>query len=156
MRVLTHNIKYGILATLLASGVGMALHVFLLQTVTPLITHAMQGISIPQPPYSAIINLFAFITALLPVSGLAFLYYWIGDYIPAQSRLGKGLLLGFSFLFLKGDLIRQPLMNLLVGNPWEVVLLQLAEVWIPDLTIAIIIALIIPSRKEQAVQSQVP
>jgi hypothetical protein len=139
-------LKYAIPATLTAGIVGFGLHVFLLQATQPAIEHLMQGIHISQPPYSPTITFFAGITALLPVAGLVLLYYWFGQYLPAQTRVGKGLWLGFMVLFIKGDLLRQPFMDLLVGNPWKVVLLQNGQIFVANLAVTIAIALIMPCK----------
>lgn len=100
-------------------------------------------LGIPAPSYSPFINFMAYLTKLLEALGVAIIYYFIGDRLPTQSRLVKGIILGLILLLAKGMLIRQPFMNLLLPNKLEEVLLVQSQIWLSNLAMAIIIALLI-------------
>ena len=140
-----------ILAIVIASFISLSIHIFLLGWIKPIIALKMQGIIIPHPPYSQFINFMAYATIFIPVSAVSFGYYIVGDRISCDNRLLKGLILGTFILLIKGALIREPLMNLLVGNPTTIVLLQQSQVWISNFSMAIVIAFIInPLQSEKS------
>lgn len=131
------------LAILIASLASLSIHIFFLDWIGSVIASKMQGIVIAHPPYSQFINFMAYATIFIPVSAVSFVYYIGGDKIPCDNRFLKGIILGIFILLIKGALIREPLMNLLVGNPITVVLMQQSQVWISNLSMAVIIAFII-------------
>ena len=114
----------------------------------------MANIHILHPDqYGFKVTFFAYLTLLIPASGIAFLYYFTGKDLPFNSRIVKGILLGIFLLLVKGDLIRQPIMDYLVGNPIIVVFLQHAQVWVYNLAITIVIALIVPFKNKSLINS---
>lgn len=93
--------------------------------------------------YSPFIMLMSYATKPLEALGFGLIYYLLGDRLPTQSRILKGLMLGILILLSKGELIRQPFMNLLLPNTVAEVFLRQSQVWLSNLVMAIIIALLI-------------
>lgn len=136
------------LATVTAGILGFLSHAFLVNLIQPFIMSTMRGADVAQPPYPPMIALSAAATALIPVGALTAMYHWLGHNIPARSRVGKGLWLGVLILLLKGELIRQPLMDLLIGNPLMVVALQNGQAVASNLIAALAIALLMPLKSQ--------
>lgn len=134
----------GVLATVIAGALGFILHVSLFNRLQPIIEASVKTAHIAQPPYSPMINFFAAATMLLPVAVSVVIYYWLGHYVPGKSRIIKGLWFGIIIAFMKGGVIRQPIMDSLVGNPLIVVILQNGQILLENLTVGLVIALIMP------------
>ena len=62
--------------------------------------------------------------------GASLTYWLLRSRFPALGWARGGLCLAGLILMIKGSLIRQPLMNSLVGNPVEVVAVQDGMVWL--------------------------
>ena len=62
----------------------------------------------------------AAITAIIPVLATMLLAWLIWERLPARSWWARGLLLWLLLLLLDGALLRQPIMNLAVGNPADI------------------------------------
>lgn len=123
------NIIRFVIATILAGILDEFIH-----------TH----VGIPAPSYNTFIDTIAYITKPLEAFGVAIIYYLLGDRLPTQSRFLKGVFLGLILLLAEGQLIRQPLMNLLFpSNAVKDILLRQSQVWLSHLAMTIIIALII-------------
>ena len=134
------------LATFTAGMVGFVTHAVLVDMIQPLIMESLRGAGTIRPPYPPMVALSAAATALIPVGVLAAMYFWLGHHIPARSRTGRGLWLGVIILLLKGELVRQPVMDLIVGNPLMVVALQNGQAVLANMAAALAIALIMPTK----------
>jgi len=97
-------------------------------------------------PFPAWFVVIAWISALLPVSMKVCVYHYTGDLIPTKVTLLRGFIYGLVLLALGGDLVRAPLMNLLVGNPADVVVVQLSEQWVIQIGTGLLVALMVPTR----------
>lgn len=140
----TKIIKLIILSTIIAGLVGMGVHIFLSSHLQTIIATAMAGKEILHPPYPSSIKIWAFLTALLPALGTSIIYYLLLPYLRRfQLPIVRGILFTALMLFAEGALIRQPIMNILVGNPVWLALLQQGGIWLPRLCMGIIIAYII-------------
>ena len=113
-----------LLGIFLAATVGFFLHVAMSSYIGPYISQEMAGKNVLHPPYPFFVNFIAYLTAILPVSGWAILFYLVYDRIPSNNFVWKGLLFSCLILFLKGDLIRQQVMSYIVGNPLHVAIIQ--------------------------------
>lgn len=101
-------------------------------------------VGIPAPSYNMFIDTMAYVTKPLEALGVAIIYYLLGDRLPGQSQLLKGVVMGLLLLLAEGQLIRQPFMNLLFSsNTLKDILLRQSQVWLSHLTMTVIIALII-------------
>lgn len=129
--------------TILFGVLGFFIHVALGSTVQAVVAENMKGVAILKPPYGPLITSIAGLTALIPALFSLVLYMVIRKQIPGKAPLIKGLFFGALILLLKGQLIRQPLMNYLVGNPLWVVVLQQSEIWLANFIPCILAAIII-------------
>lgn len=98
--------------------------------------------------YGTFIDTIAYLTKSEEALGVAVLYYLIGDRLPAQSRFFKGIFLALILLLVKGQLLRQPLMNLLLPNTFTEVFLYQIQVWSSNFAMALIIAFIIKPKHD--------
>jgi hypothetical protein len=136
-------IKSIVIAAAIASLVGLSFHIVMLREITPYVNKAMNEVTILKSPYPTYINIFAYITVIFPGLGLATIYYFLRPYFTTQSRFLRGVILGTLILLLEGELIRQPIMNILVGNPISVALLQQSQVWLTHY-MAILVVFLMP------------
>jgi hypothetical protein len=101
-------------------------------------------IGIPAPSYSKFINIMAYVTSPLGSAlGIAITYYFFGDRLPTNSSFLKGIMLGMLVLLIDGQLIRQPLMNLLLSNTLREVFLVQLQLDLSTLAMTVTIALIL-------------
>jgi hypothetical protein len=133
-----------IIPAIIASLAGLSLHIIMLKELTPYITSTLNNTTILKPPYPIYINISAYITAILPGFGLALLYYFIRPYFSIKSKVARGILLGLFVLLIKGELIRQPIMNILVGNPISIALLQQSQIWLTSLVMSLLVVFLMP------------
>lgn len=137
------------LATVIAAAVGFAIHVIygegVLQTYIQQAAASgrLDSVNSGVPPHIAAI---AFITVLIPYSAKTVVYYWAGHLIPSQAPPVKGIIYGLILLCLDHQLVRMPIMNVVVGNPVDVALLMSAESWSIELLSGVIIAYLVPLR----------
>jgi hypothetical protein len=134
------------LATILVILIGLTLHIYLLKMLNPMIIQWVSSAKIAQPPYNFFITSAAYITAIFPAMGQVIICYIIAQYIPFNKLL-KGLIFAFLMLLANGEIIRMPLMDFLVGNPWKVVALQHLQTYVVQIIIGIVIIFILPQRK---------
>ena len=134
-----------VLVVVISTVIGLSTHIYLLKIISPVIAERMQGVVIQKPPYSVVITTIAYITFVFPAIGTVLVYYFIQDVFPGKSRVVKGVLFGLLILLVKGELLRQPIMNFIVGNPIKITLLQQSQVWLSNLIMCVIIALFTPA-----------
>lgn len=137
-------LRLAILSIFLAAAVGLGCHVFLLKLITFIINKQMIGVQILHPPYPVFINIAAYVTMIFPAAGMVIVYYFLAPYFSFDSKILRGLCLAALILLVKGELIRAPIMNILVGNPIKIALLQQSQVWISNTAMALIITFIFP------------
>ncbi len=139
---------YG-LAVIVATAVAFYFHVWLVHTIDPYVTNIMEhGYNVTnQSRYGVLITTVAGITGILPVAGVLILFLAIEPKLPISNPVLQGILLAIFFLLMDGQLIRQPLMNWLIGNPPQVVLLELLKEWIPRFAMCILLVSIVRWRR---------
>lgn len=133
---------------ILISAIGLSAHIVLQNYIPNKVNHLMEGMTVLKQPYPWNVNLFAFVTAILPVTAMAIIYFFINPYLLTQSRIVKGLLFGLLMLVAQGRLIREPLMNWLIGNSFHTTVLLQISSCIPQLIICILIAIVMPLREQ--------
>ena len=74
--------------------------------------------------------------------GIVLLYAMIRRVLPTSSSVIRGVLLGLLLLAIMGRLLRQPVLDLVVGNPIEVVAIQDGVSWVVWLSACIVAALV--------------
>jgi hypothetical protein len=123
-----HNIIRFLIAVVLAGVVADFIHIHV-------------GIGVPT--YDAFIQTISYLTKPEEAVGVAIFYYLMGDRLPTQSRIVKGIIISLILLLAEGQLIRQLLMNLLLPNTIKEALLFQSQVWLSKFAMVIIITLII-------------
>ena len=120
-----------------AAATGFVIHVATQDWVRSWVASHMQGREVTA---SWEVRYVALLTSLEVGVGLVILYALVRAALPAKSSLVRGLLLGVLLLAVMGRLIRQPAMNLVVGNPLIVVAVQDGISWVLWLSMCVVVA----------------
>jgi hypothetical protein len=126
-------LKYLLLAAL-ASTLGFIVHVFTVEWLQPWISQKMANHSVI-PSWD--VRYFAMLTSIEYGIATILLYRLMRDKVIVHGKLKASLLLSVLLLGLHGALIRQPLMDVLVGSPLDVALLQNAFKWLTWILISV-------------------
>jgi hypothetical protein len=129
----------GFIAASASSLVAFFIHVSTLSWIHDWVIQHMQG-HVVTPSWD--VRYVAGITALETGIGLVILYAFIRKALPGKSSLVRGLILGLIVLAVMGRLFRQPFMNILIGNPFAVVLVQDGINWVVWLVACVIVAML--------------
>jgi hypothetical protein len=135
------------LPIIVSSVVGLFVHVYLTSLINPIVSQEMRSHVIDTPPYGMLVNSLSFITALMPAIGVVLLYEFTSYRLPGKTRLLRGFVMGLLLLLVKGELLRAPIMNVMVGNPFWISALQQSEVWISNFSLAIVLSFLLPMPK---------
>jgi len=111
----------------LASCSGFIVHVFTAEWLQVWVAQVMSGHEVI-PSWD--VKYIAMVTSLEYGISVIILYWLIRDKIIPYGKFKAFLILSFLLTALHGALIRQPLMDFIVGNPIEVALLQNAFKWL--------------------------
>jgi len=114
-------------ASVLAAATGFCLHVFSAEWVQHRVATLMDGKEVMS---SWDVRIPAAISSIEIGLGAALCYWLIRSRFPNLGWFRGGLCLTALVLMIKGNLIRQPLMNFLIGNPIEVVAVQDGITWL--------------------------
>ncbi len=122
------------LATFVAAGFAFVFHVLYGRgwalDYQKIASEAGRLDAIMQEPYPAYIVVIAALTSLLPMSGKVILWLFMRPVLPGKTILTKGLAFTALIMFANAALLRQSIMDLLVGVPVDVWLVSSAEQWI--------------------------
>lgn len=136
-----------ILATVLAAAAGFSVHVLYgrgwAEMYTQVAAQSGRMSHLLTEPYPRWIVAVAFTTGLVPTFGKVLMYLLIRDRLPGRDAWQKGLLFGALLLLIHNDTLRQPLMDLLVGVPGDVVAVQTLEPWVIQPLMGLLIAVIL-------------
>lgn len=130
----------GLVAATLSSLSAFAIHVFSQEWVLAWITEHMQGHE-ENVSEAWDVRYIAAITSIETGIGLVVLYALLRPALPFKSSFMRGIMLGVLLLAVMGRLLRQPLMNLVSGNPPSVVMVQDGITWVVWLVASVIVAL---------------
>ncbi len=121
--------KYFLLLILaiIASLTGFVVHVFTVEWLPDWISSQMQGIEV-QPPWA--VRYVAGITSIEYGIATIVLYHLARDKLIKFGKLKASFYLSLLLLALNAMLIRQPLMDYLIGNPLHVAIVQNAFKWL--------------------------
>lgn len=120
-----------VLSILVASGVAFASHVLPQQAIGSWISSHTSGIEIKQPPYGLEVTIPAALTAVEYGAALWAAYWLLRRTIPERSTFVRAVLLSALSIALSGALLRLPIMQLVIGNPFSVTAVQTVAVWLP-------------------------
>jgi hypothetical protein len=129
----------GLAASIASAVTGFAVHVGSQSWVQSWVSERMQGTSVI-PSWD--VRYVALATSIEVGVGLTLLYALVRQSMPVRSPVLRGLLLGAILLAVMGRLVRQPLMNLVIGNPLSVVVVQDGISWVLWPTVCVVAAVI--------------
>lgn len=117
---------------------GFVIHVISAEWISNYISNLMAGRTVA-PSWD--VRYIAAITSIEIGLGATIIYALIRPRLIRQSSITRGLILGVLILMIKSSLLRQPLMNGVIGNPFAVVAVQDGIAWIIWFGMSLIIAL---------------
>ncbi|WP_020588564.1 hypothetical protein [Desulfobacter curvatus] len=137
-------------ATILATAIGFLIHVLYGQGIAiEYVQNAAEGgrlNDVIMQPYPNWVVAIASLTALIPAFGKVFVYILIQDKLPGRNKIFKGVIFGMLLLCVGDNLLRMPIMSIVTGNPFDIVLVQSLEKWISYPAMGIFIALLAPKQ----------
>ncbi|RCS21403.1 hypothetical protein DUT91_24375 [Phyllobacterium salinisoli] len=154
------NLRSGLVCVIVATVAALTTHIFVQGWTQDIIGPVMQGLVPPKDGYPRVVVVLAYVTALMPTGIVAFVYYWTADRLPIVSRPLRALTVAALLLALKGELLRQPIMNAItyayvfakaeVPMPIEAGLLLQADKWAANLMLAFCLVYLCPVREHRA------
>ena len=136
------------LATATAAGAGFAFHVLygrvFAQDYMAAAAEGGRMNEMLQEPYPTYVVTIAALTALIPTLGKVLVWLLIRDKLPSLTTFGKAICFTGLMMLIDGDVLRMPVMNLLVGMPLDVSAVYSAEKWVIVPTMCFLIAFILP------------
>jgi hypothetical protein len=135
----SRKVVAGLVAALAVAATGFVIHVGSQAWVQSWVTERMQGRDVRA---SWDVRYFALITSIEVGIGLVILYALVRGAMPFKSPALRGLLLGVVLLAVMGKLVRQPVMNLLIGNPLSVVAVQDGVSWLLWPAVSVVVAVV--------------
>lgn len=147
--------------TIIAALLSLTAHIYVMKLAQPYIDAIIQqateqGININPDPstYSFIVVGAAYLTAILMVAAYVFLYYHAQHLIPGKTKFTKTLVVVAILFGLKGDLVRQPIMNFIVSfesmsfvTTLKFVVLNHIDKWLANILLAFCLVYLCPKRK---------
>ncbi|MCF6289352.1 MAG: hypothetical protein L3J53_08995 [Proteobacteria bacterium] len=117
-----------LILAIIASLTGFVIHVFTVEWLPDWISGQMQGMEIKA---SWAVRYVAGITSIEYGIATIVLYYLARDKLIRFGKLKAAVFLSLLLLALGAILIRQPLMDYLIGNPIHVAIVQNVFKWLP-------------------------
>lgn len=151
---MTERIRtYGavVVAAALSAAFGFVLHVLATEVVERYVASVMAGRQIT-PSWD--VRVPAMLSSIEQGIALALLYLLVRARFPLLGTLRRALLVGLLTLALGGSLIRQPMMNLLIGNPPSVVAVQDGMTWLIWAVMGLITAVVLDLFMPQSVRTK--
>ncbi|MEN8236763.1 MAG: hypothetical protein ABFQ95_04380 [Pseudomonadota bacterium] len=144
----------------IATVLALTTHIYVLEWAKPILDTMAQGMNVnpDSSNYPPIIMYSAYATAFFTVGLLVFFYYHAQHLIPGKSNLMKVLLVTAILLGLKGELVRQPLMDLILNytlgmeQPFLFVSLNHVDRWLANLLLAVCLVYLCPRKEIKASQ----
>lgn len=121
----------------LSAAAGFVAHVFSVEVITPYVASVMAGRHVA-PSWD--VRIPAALSSIEQGIALALLYLLLRSSLPSLGTLWRGVLVGLLALALHGALVRQPMMDLLIGNPLGIVAVQDGMTWLIWLAMGLITA----------------
>lgn len=160
MNIFNKKIIQALICAVIATALALTTHIYLSEWIKPTLDAMMQhsiaqGINPNLVPehYPKIIFYAAYGTAFMIIGFLIYFYYHTQHLIPGKSRFTKVFLVtAIIFVIKGGDLIRQPIMdvilNYVVGldKPILFVALNHIDKWLANLLLAICLVYLCPKK----------
>ena len=125
-----------LILAILASLGGFVVHVITIEWLPQWIGAQMQGITI-QPSWD--VRYLAAVTSIEYGLAAIGLYYLGRQKLLSFGKLKSALIFSILLMAISGVFIRQPLMDIAIGNPLHVSLLQNAFKWLPWIIMAFVV-----------------
>lgn len=135
----SRKVVAGLVAALASAATGFVIHVGSQSWIQSWVAERMQGREV-RPSWD--VRYIALVTSVEVGIGLVILYALVRGSMPFKSPVLRGLLLGVLLLAVMGRLVRQPVMNLVIGNPLSVVVVQDGVSWLLWPTICVVAAVV--------------
>lgn len=116
-----------IVAAVLSAAAGFIIHVFSVEAIEHYVASVMAGRQVA-PSWD--VRVPAALSSIEQGLALVALYLLLRCRFPRLGTLRRGLLGAVLALALGGNLVRQPMMNLLIGNPLNVTAVQDGMTWL--------------------------
>lgn len=126
-------------AAIAGAATGFAIHLATQAWVREWVASQMTGRSVA-PSWD--VRFLAAATSLEVGLATAFVYVLLRKALPGWPTISRGALLAAVLLAVSGRLLRQPVMDLAIGNPLPVVLVQDGVAWLTWATLCIAVAVV--------------
>lgn len=157
-----NNITKCLLCTIFATIVSLTTHIYLMKWMQPSIIAIVDqltesGINInPNPStYSYLIIDSAYVTAAVMIGIYVFLYYQVQQLIHAKTTCMKALIVTAILFGIKGDLVRQPIMDLIMTLEWvdiftslKFVTLNHLDKWLANIFLSFCLVYLCPKKSD--------
>ncbi len=144
-------------ATVIAAGFGFIFHVLYGRgwalAYEKAASDAGRLDAIIQEPYPAYLVVMALLTSFLPTLGQVIIWLFIRQVLPGKTNFIKGLWFTALMMLANQGLLRQSIMNLLIGMPLDVWLVSSAQGWIIVPVMSLLIVFLSPSSPQPGASS---
>lgn len=142
----------------LATIFALTTHIYLSEWMNPFLDSMSEGLNMNPDPntYSHLIIYAAYGTAFLTTGLLVFFYYHTQHLIPGHSKWIKTLIVSAILFCVKGEPIRQPIMNIILNynigieHPFTFVALQNIDKWVALFLLAVCLVYLCPQKNRVA------
>lgn len=147
------------LCLVMATVLGLTSHIYLQEWTQPILESMSEGIQSENSAYPPIVVATAYGTGILTMAVKVFFYYHTQHLLSIKSNFLKLMVVTAILLELKGELIRMPLMNILLNytlgmsNPFLFGTIASLDQWVASLLTAACLVYLCP-KKDKRVQAQ--
>jgi len=148
------------ICTMIASISALTTHIYVMKWMQPYINAIIEqvtkeGINFNPDPstYSWIVIGAAYLTAIAMIAVCVFLYYHAQHLIPGKTRFIKMLIVIAILFGIKGDLVRQPIMNFILSyesmdffTSLKFVILNHIDQWVANIFLVICLVYLCPKK----------
>lgn len=137
---------------IMGTVLGLTSHIYLQEWSQPILDSMSKGILSENSAYPPNVIMAAYATAIITMGVKVFFYYHTQDLLPIRSTFLKLLVVTFILLELKGELIRMPLMNILLNynlgmsNPFLFGAIASLDQWVASLLTAASLVYLCPKK----------
>lgn len=146
------------IAVLTATILVLTAHIYIQRYATPILNNLVASfhptiIFTKGNPYPWLIDVLAYCTAFIDITLIALVYYVAEPHLHIKNKLVKGIFVGMIICEIKGYLIRQPFMNIMVNiyqgapHPIEMGILPTIDVWAANLLLGLALVYLCPKQK---------
>lgn len=155
--MINNKVSQGFICVIVTAVTTLTTHICISKWLKPILEEMMRnavGQGIESEAYPSIIIYAAYITAVLTTGFLVFCYYHVQHLIPGKSKVAKVMSVTAMIFGIKGgDLIRQPIMDIILNhvtgfeNPILFVVLNHMDKWLANIFLAICLVYLCPQKE---------